>query len=65
MAPLSLSDLEHEIFISYTHVDNKPRFSKSKEPGWIDYFHEQLAYKVEIHRDQPPNEISVPAGGRP
>src|SRR3712207_8558152 len=35
---------EHDAFISYGSRDNQP--IQSKEKGWVDFFHERLAYKL-------------------
>ncbi|MCZ6679419.1 MAG: toll/interleukin-1 receptor domain-containing protein [Candidatus Poribacteria bacterium] len=41
---MNLTDFENDIFISYTHVDNRPLVEEEK--GWIEKFHNTLEIRL-------------------
>ncbi len=46
-----LTDYEYDIFISYTHIDNR---APQEQRGWIDKFHEDLEMKLQVHLGAKP-----------
>jgi hypothetical protein len=60
-----LATLEHDVFISYAHVDNQPE--REKEAGWVDCFERQLAIKlvkrfgepVDVWRDKKLSRVQL------